>query len=537
MSVNTGNEGAVFNARIDKGETAQLSSLVGAIAVADLVKTTLGPKGMDKILQSTDPNQIGKASGVTVTNDGATILKSIPVENPSAKILVNISRTQDDEVGDGTTTVVVLAGELLREAERLVSQKIHPQTIVAGWRKAVDVAIAALNEQSCDNSDNPEKFKEDLLNIARTTLCSKIVAVELDYFANMCVNAVLRLNGQPIEMIQIIKKLGGQLKDSFLDPGFILDKQFGVGQNKRLVNPRILIANTPMDTDKIKIMGAKVRTSSVQKVAEIEEAEKMKMKNKVLKILSHDCDLFINRQLIYNYPEEIMSDAGMSSIEHADFEGIERLALVLDSEIVSTFDHPELVNFGSCELVEEIMIGEGKAIRFSGVPKGEACTIVLRGSSQHIIAEAERSVHDALCVLSNTVRTKSIVLGGGASEVYMSLKVEELARITPGKQALAIEGFARALRCIPTILADNGGYDAAELISQLRSAHSLGNTHMGLDMNQGTIGDMREMGVTESLRSKSQSLVSAHEAAEMILRVDDIIRAAPRQRQDPRAHR
>lgn len=321
-----------------------------------------------------------------------------------------------------------------------------------------------------------------------------------------------------------------------MDEGFILDKQFGVGQKKFLKNPKVLISNTPMDTDKIKIMGAKVRTSSVKKVAEIEAAEKMKMKNKVLKILNHDIDLFINRQLIYNYPEEIMTDAGVSTIEHADFEGVERLALVLGSEIVSTFDHPELVKFGTCESIEEVMIGEGKAIRFNGVPKGEACTIVLRGSSQHIIAEAERSVHDALCVLSQTVITKKTVLGGGASEVYMSLKVEELARVTPGKQALAIEGFARALRSIPTILADNGGYDAAELVSQLRSAHSLGNIHMGLNMQKGTIGDMRELRVFESLKSKSQSLTSAHEAAEMILRVDDIIRAAPRQRQDPRMH-
>merc|ERR1719499_2752177 len=283
-------------------------------------------------------------------------------------------------------------------------------------------------------------------------------------------------------MIHVIKKLGGRLIDSFLAEGFILDKAFGVGQKKVLDNPKILIANTPMDTDKIKIMGAKVRTSSVQKVSEIEEAEKMKMKNKVNKILNHDIDLFINRQLIYNYPEEIMTDAGVSTIEHADFEGVERLALVLDSEIVSTFDHPELVNFGTCELVEEFMIGEGKVIKFSGVPKGEACTIVLRGSSAHIIAEAERSVHDALCVLSTAVKTKKVVLGGGASETYMSLKVEELAKTVPGKQALAIEAFAKALRCIPTILADNGGYDSSELVAQLRSAHNRGNTYMGLNM-------------------------------------------------------
>lgn len=534
MAVNTGNEGSILNARVDKGEVAQLSSLVGAIAVADLVKTTLGPKGMDKILQSTNPQMAGRAAGVTVTNDGATILKSIPVENPSAKILVNISMTQDDEVGDGTTSVVVLAGELLREAEKLVNMKIHPQTIVAGWRKAQCVAIEALNECAVDNSDDPVAFRQDLMNIARTTLCSKVVATELEYFSEMCVAAVLRLNGQPIEMIHVIKKLGGQLKDSFLDEGFILDKEFGIGQDKCLKNPKILIANTQMDTDKIKIQGAKVMTDSVAKVGEIEEAEKMKMKNKVHKILNHDINLFINRQLIYNYPEAIMTDAGVTSIEHADFEGVERLALVLDSEIVSTFDHPELVRFGTCELVEEFMIGEGKVIKFSGVPKGEACTIVLRGSSQHIIAEAERSVHDALCVISTAVKTKKTVLGGGASEIYMSLKVEELARNTAGKQAMAIEGFARALRCIPTILADNGGYDSSELVAQLRSAHSRGNTQMGLNMTLGCIGDMRELGVTEALKSKVQSLTSAHEAAEMILRVDDIIRAAPRQRQNPR---
>lgn len=289
-----------------------------------------------------------------------------------------------------------------------------------------------------------------------------------------------------------------------------------------------------MDTDKIKILGAKVMTSSMTQVAEIEHAEKQKMSNKVKKILAHDINLFVNRQLIYNYPEEIFTDNGVSSIEHADFEGVERLALVLGADIVSTFDTPESVTFGTCKLVEEKMIGETKVIAFTGVPKGEACTIVLRGSSQHIIEESERSVHDALCVLSQTVKTRRTVLGGGACEVFMASRVEELARKTPGKQALAIEAFARALRCIPTILADNGGYDSSELVSQLRSLHEQGKSYMGLNMTNGTVGDMRSLCVTESFKSKSQSLVSAHEAAEMILRVDDIIRAQPRQRVDPR---
>lgn len=493
IAAQTGTEGAITSSHVLKGESAQLSSLVGAIAVADLVKTTLGPKGMDKILQSVDPNMGGK---VTITNDGATILKAIPIDNASAKILVNISRTQDDEVGDGTTSVVVLAGELLREAEKLVAMKIHPQTIVTGWRKAIKVAINALEEISVDNSEDPEAFKKDLLNIANTTLSSKVVSAEIEHFSKLCVDAVLRLQGGNIEMIHVLKIKGGRLKDSFLSEGFILDKEFGPCQKKLLKNPKILVANTPMDTDKIKILGAKVMTSSVSQVAEIEQAEKEKMRAKVKKILNHNIDLFINRQLIYNYPEEIFTDNGVSSIEHADFEGVERLALVLGADIVSTFDDPEQVKYGKCELIEERMIGEQKVIAFEGVARGEACTIVLRGSSEHIIAESERSVHDALCVLSQTVKTRRTVLGGGASEVYMASRVEKLARQTAGKQQLAIEAFARALRCIPTILADNGGYDSADLVSHLRSLHEQGKHYMGLNMTNGTVGDMRELGLS-----------------------------------------
>lgn len=527
MSISLESEENILNANVTKGENAQLSSLAGAIAVADLIKTTLGPKGMDKILQSSDPNTFK----VTITNDGATILKSIPVNNPSAKILVDISKTQDSEVGDGTTSVVVLAGELLREAERLMAMKIHPQTIISGWRKAVCIAVKTLQVISIDNSEDPILFRQDLLNIARTTLSSKIINTEIDLFSELCVDAILRLKGNPIEMIHIIKKKGGQLKDSFLSKGFILDKEFGVGQKKFLKKPKIMLANTSMDTDKIKIFGARVRVSSVTKVAEIESVEKEKMKNKVEKILKQNINLFINRQLIYNYPEAIFTEAKVNTIEHADFEGVERLALVLEAEIVSTFDNLELVKYGNCEYIKEILIGEDKMIKFINAKKSCASTIILRGSSDHIIAEAERSIHDALCVLSQTVTTKKIVLGGGASEIYMALKVDELARKTSGKQVFAMEAFARALRQIPAILADNGGYDASELISKLRSVHEKGMKYMGLNMNKGTIGNVKELCIIESYKSKSQSLISAHEAAEMILRVDEIIQAIPRQRQ------
>ncbi|CAH1100864.1 unnamed protein product [Psylliodes chrysocephalus] len=515
----------------ERAEIARLSSFVGAIAIGDLVRSTLGPKGMDKILVSS-----GRSAGhVEVTNDGATILKSVGVDNPAAKILVDMSKVQDDEVGDGTTSVTVLASELLKEAERLVEQKIHPQTIIAGWRKAVDAARKALLDASKDNSANLEAFKEDLMNIARTTLSSKILSQHKEHFAKLTVDAVLRLKGSAeLQSIQLIKKTGGTLQDSFLDEGFLLDKRPGVHQPKRVENARILIANTPMDTDKIKVFGSHIKVDSMAKVAELESAEKDKMKDKVNKILKHNANVFINRQLIYNYPEQLFADAGVMAIEHADFDGIERLALVTGGEIVSTFDHPELVKLGTCNLIEQIMIGEDTLLRFSGVALGEACTIVIRGATRQIIEEADRSIHDALCVLAATVKESRIVYGGGCSETLMATAVTKAAANTPGKEAVAMEAFARALLQLPTIIADNAGYDSAQLISELKAAHNSGLNTMGLNMDKGEVGDMKTLGITESFVVKRQVLVSAAEAAEMILRVDDIIKAAPRRRTEDR---
>merc|ERR1712072_486786 len=328
------------------GETARLSSFIGAMAVGDLVKSTLGPKGMDKILLGVGRNE-GK---VEVTNDGATILKNIGVDNPAAKVMVDMSRVQDDEVGDGTTSVVVFSSELIREAEKMIEMRIHPQTIVAGWRKATQVARKVLEANALDHGGDPEKFREDLMNIARTTLSSKILSAHKDFFSKMAVDAVLRLKkSSNLDAIQITKIQGGTLEESFLDEGFLLNKKVGMHQPQRVENAKILIANTPMDTDKIKVFGSRVKVDNVSKVAEIELAEKEKMKDKVDLICAHDMNVFINRQLIYNYPEQLFADRGVMAIEHADFDGIERLALVTGGEIVSTFGKPELVKIGKCD--------------------------------------------------------------------------------------------------------------------------------------------------------------------------------------------
>lgn len=513
----------------EKAELARMSSFVGAIAIGDLIKSTLGPKGMDKILISS-----GRNSGqVEVTNDGATILKAIGVDNPAAKILVDMSKVQDDEVGDGTTSVTVLAAELLREAEKLIEQKLHPQTIIAGWRIATEAAKEALAQASFDHEKNFDEaaLRVDLENIARTTLSSKILSNHKEHFTKLAVDAVLRLKGSGnLKAIQIIKISGGLLEESFLDEGFLLNKKVGIHQPKRVENAKILIANTPMDTDKIKVFGSTIKVDSMAKIAELEVAEKEKMKDKVNKILAHKCNVFINRQLIYNYPEQLFADAGVMAIEHADFDGIERLALVTGGEIVSTFDSPDKVKLGHCKLIEQVLIGEESLIRFSGVELGAACTVVIRGATQQVIDEAERSLHDALCVLAATVREPKVVYGGGASEMLMAEAASVAAARTAGKEAAAGEALAVALRRLPAAVADNAGYDSADLIARLRAHHAHGDTTMGLDMQNGRVGDMKKLGITESYVVKRQVLLSATEAAEMILRVDNILKAAPRRR-------
>ena len=521
----------VTNSGEEKNEQSRLSSFVGAIAVADLVKSTLGPKGMDKILQPMSDE--GGNNRIHITNDGATILSSVYIDNGAAKILVDISKTQDLVVGDGTTTVAVLAGELLREAENLINKKIHPQIIISGYRKARDCAREILLKQAFNDKSDKDEFYNDLIKIAKTTLSSKLVTHEKEKFSKMVVDAVLRLGENPsLDLIHVIKKPGATLADSYLDDGFILEKSISVGCPKEKTNPKILIANTPMDYDKIKIYGSRVNVDSVEKFAQIEEAEHEKMANKVNKILAYGCDIFINRQLIYNYPEQLMADKGIMVIEHADFDGIERLAAVTGGEIYSTFDSPENAVLGTCEKVEEVMIGEDKVIKFTGCKNPKACTIVLRGASAHLLEEAERSLHDALCVICETVKSNNLVYGGGFTEMKMAQEVENLSKNEKGKESICIEAFARALRQIPTIICDNAGYDSSEIISNLKKEINDGSTAAGIDINKGAVGNMKDLGVYECLKVKEQALMSASEAAEMIIRVDMTFTAPPRQRTD-----
>jgi len=258
------------------------------------------------------------------------------------------------------------------------------------------------------------------------------------------------------------------------------------------------------------------------------------MKEKVGKILKHKINVFINRQLIYNYPEQLFADANVMAIEHADFEGIERLALVLGGEITSTFDDPDKVKLGECKLIEQVNIGEDTLLRFSGVPLGNACSIVLRGSTQQILDEAERSLHDALCVLTTHVKDARTVPGAGASEMLMSTAVISESLKVSGKESMAVEAFGRALAKLPTIICDNAGLDSADIVTRIRAKHMKGDTQYGIDIENGGLADVTQLGIIESYNVKLCMLTSAAEAAEMILRVDDIIKCAPRPRAEDR---
>ncbi|ADM12178.1 T complex protein 1 subunit beta [Encephalitozoon intestinalis ATCC 50506] len=492
----------------EKGDDAKRTILAGTDIVGDILKTTLGPKGMLKML---------KGQSVHVTNDGAFILKNLMIDSPSARILINSSTGQDWEEGDGTTSVAILASLLVKEASKL---EMHPTKILKGYR----MAQARCSEVLKRISFNPSK--EDLVKLARTTLCSKVLKYDLEKFCNICVNAIENLGGRnDLNLVQVIK-CSGKLEDSYLDDGFLLKKDVRI---EEVNDPKILIANTSMDQDKIKIFGAKINVSSVGELEEMEKVEKGKIQEKVERISQNGINMFINRQLIYDYPLQLLKIKGIQAIEHADFDGVERLSNVLGGKILSTFDSMDETCYGTCKNVKNVYIGNERAIKFSGVKSG-ASTIVLCGSSKEMLDEAERSVHDALCVLSKIKQDPRVVYGGGSSEMAMAVDLNTYAMEVPGIESEAILAFSNALQQIPKILADNGGYDGEGIRASLRAEHNSGKTSYGVNVRSGSVGCMKESGVVDSFRIKHRVVTAASEAAQMIIKCDAIVKCKPRER-------
>lgn len=505
---------------LDAGTTEQRSTdarrtiNLGTKMIYDVVKSTLGPSGMTKMLTC------GKK--IKITNDGATILKNLVIDSPSAKILIESSVGQDWEEGDGTTTIAILASLLVEEASRL--EDVHPIQIIKGYETALEKALEVIENNSFVMKD------EDYLTLAKTTLHSKILRCDLEKFGKICVDAInLIEDRENLNLINFIKT-EGDLSSSCLVDGFILDKATIV---PTLENPRILVANTAMDTDKIKIHGAQVNVKSVTELAKIEEAERERMQEKVDLITKeeNEIDVFINRQIMYDYFLQLFKEKNVIAVEHADFDGVERLANVLGGKIMSTFE--SLTDcFGSCDKIENVQIGEKRMIKFSGLRKG-ACTIILKGSTKEVQEEAERSIHDALCVLMKVRTEKKLVYGGGCIETEVGIATNNLALKIEGKESAAIFGFSNAVQKIPQIIAENCGMDGEAMKSKLRALHTKNKKTFGVSISLNDAGCMKEENVVESLRIKRRIFTSAVEAACLIIKCDGIIKCKPLARDHP----
>lgn len=506
----------------ERGDDAIRTLRAGSELIGAILQSTLGPRGAFKVMQG--------PQSVTITNDGATIMKNLVVDNPAARILINSSISQDWEEGDGTTSVAVLASLLVEEAYKL---KIHPVTIIRGYQLGLDRIKERLPELAQDASDS------DLLNLARTTICSKVLKCDLDLFSRICVDAVKRLGDEDMSLIQIIKS-SGKLEESFLSDGFILKKDqpiddavISAGRSaENGAGPhdiRVMIANTSLDSDKVKVFGAKINVSSISKLSEIEEAEKDKMRRKIDRICSLPFSVFVNRQLIYDYPFELFREKGVVAIEHADFDGVERLVKFLGGKIVSTFESLDEECLGTCTAIKNIVIGNERMIKFEKEGK-DASTIVLRGSSREVLDEAERSIHDALCVLTKIKAEKKVLYGGGATEMELALCLNDYALEFPGKESESILAFSSALQKIPMILGNNGGFDGEDAKARIRSEHFNGNATVGINMKDGSVGCMQKLGVLDSLRIKRRVITAAVEVAQMILKCDGFIKCRPRER-------
>ena len=482
--------------------------------VLNFIKTSLGPKGMDKLM-------INENGEIKITNDGSTILKNIKKDGIVVHILNEVCSVIDQEIGDGTTTLCCLVGELINEAEKLVNINIHPQVIIQGFRLAAKEAIKTINSCSFDNSNNLELFCADLLDIAKTTINSKIVTTQKELFSRIALKAVLKLKGSTdLNRIHIIKKRGGSLKDSFLDDGFILDKSLALHQPKKVKNAKILIVNTTLDSDRIKIYGVKIKVKSISNLARLEIGEQKKLLDKCKKILSHGINTVINRQLIYNRQERFFSDHGVLTIEQVDFDGIERIALATGAEITSTFDEPSKVKLGKCKIIEEVIIGEDRCIRFGGCLNEGSCSIVLRGSSDQILDEAERSLNDTLCTLIKSIRNPKYIWGGGYAEMKINLSVENLAKKFESKKSLSISAFSNAIKRIPEIIIENAGLESVFLINKFKSALQEGKEMCINIEEQDCICSTKKSGLIENSKLKIQIILFAVEAVEMIIRID-----------------
>ena len=506
-----------------KGREAQKRLILAAKIVADIVKSSLGPKGMDKML-------VDSLGDVVITNDGATMLKEMEVEHPAAKIMVELAKAQDAEVGDGTTTVVVLAGALLDKADELIDKDVHPTVIIDGYKKAAEKALETLNKIAVKVDPNDRKL---LKKIAETAMGSKLVATDREYLAELAVEAILTVKEEvdgkykvDVDDVKIEKKPGGSIRDTQLVRGIVLDKEVvHSGMPKRIEKAKIALINCPLEIEKTEF-DARINITSPEQMKLFLEEENKMLKEMVDKIKSVGANVVFCQKGIDDIAQHYLAKAGILAARRIKQSDMEKLAKATGARIVTNLEDLSPADLGEAELVEERKVEEDKMIFVEGCKNPRSVTILIRGGSERVVDEAERSLHDALCVVRDVLIKPAILAGGGAPEAEAAKVVREWASSLSGREQLAAQKFAEALETIPLTLAENAGLDTIDIEVELRSKHASGEVWAGVNVFTGKIEDMMKNEVLEPLLVKEQVIKAATEAAAMILRIDDLIAAS-----------
>jgi thermosome len=506
----------------ERGKGAQHANIMAARIVAEAVKSALGPKGMDKML-------VDSFGDVTITSDGRTVLDEMDIQHPAAKMMVEVAKTQDAEVGDGTTSAVIIAGELLGKAEDLVEKNVHPTVIIDGYRKAADKALETLEKIAIPMKPTDKAFLE---KIAMTSMASKLVAENKEYLAEIASSGILQVAEKvedrfkvDIDDVKVEKKAGEALTDTKLINGVVLDKDVvHPGMPKRVEKAQIALLDIALEIEKTEF-DAKINIESPEQMDAFLKQEENMIKEMVEKLAAKGANVVICQKGIDDLAQHFFARKNILAVRRVKKSDTEKLAKATGGKIITNLDDMTKKDLGYAQLVEERKIGNDKMTFVEGCKDPRAVTILIRGGTERIVDEAERSIHDALCVARDVVEEPKIVAGGGAPEMEVAKALKEYAQKLPGREQLAVMCFAEAFEAVPTTLAENAGLDPIDIISELRARHEKGEVWAGVEVNEGKVKNMREMGVFEPLAVKKQIIKSASEAASMILKIDDIIAA------------
>jgi thermosome len=526
MSVQQGSAGGMpvlilkEGASQTKGRDAQKNNIAAAKLISEVVRSSLGPRGMDKML-------VDGLGDVTITNDGATILKEIDVQHPAAKMMVEISKATDNEVGDGTSSVVVLAGALIEKAEELINKDVHPTIIVDGYRKSALKSIEIFNQiaQKIDGGN-----KAELMKVAKTSMQTKLVSKESNELSEVVVNAALQVSESresgfvvDIDDIKVEKKAGGSLRDTKLIKGIVLDKEVvHGGMPKRVEKAKIALINSALEIEKTEF-DAKINISSPDQMKMFLEEENKMLKNMVDKIISSGANVAICQKGIDDVAQHYLAKSNILAVRRVKESDMTKLSRATGARIVNNLEDLGSKDLGSADLVEERKVETDKWVFIEGCKHPKSVTILIRGGSQRVVDEADRSLHDALMVTKDVMEKPSIVAGGGSPESYVAGKLRDWSSTLSGREQLAADKFAESLEVIPLALAENAGMDPIDTLTELRSKQAKGSKWVGIDARSAKIVDMSKLDIVEPLSVKEQIIKSATEVASMILRIDDVI--------------